>query len=31
MDEIVETLAKANPDDPMAQIRLARSRPRSAS
>ena len=26
MDEIIETLAKANPDDAMAQFRLARSR-----
>jgi serine/threonine protein kinase/tetratricopeptide (TPR) repeat protein len=26
MDEIVESLAKASPDDPMAQMRLARSR-----
>ncbi len=26
MDEIIETLAKANPDDPMAQFRLARTR-----
>ena len=26
MDEILETMAKANPEDPMAQFRLARSR-----
>ena len=31
MDEILEPLAKAKPEDPMAQVRLAKSRRRSGS